>query len=536
GDALAEGLVDREAVLAGAGSALSRASRYVAGRRWRRERDRPTTGIVVKGGAATGIFSAGVVWTVLHMIHGCMSDPACGAAPPGASRPRRDLRFQLLSGTSTGAMVAIAVDLWSSAETAEARERGIKNLAKWFTCYSLSDLYCVRSAPITRLFESGDGAEKGVLEFDGIEKVLTSCVDDRMRANGAELILNTVDFRTGRLYALSDQAELVTTGDVVQAGLASALLPVIGQPVSKLPVWNPGVGEAVYLDGGIRSEIPLLPLARRGAERVLVVSSSASVLNETRPLKNALSIATRYIDVSTGGVTESELAHASRHAESIRAAEIEACTERLRADSGRLCPPESGCNVRSICRTLDWGSACSPPRDAPIEGDEGADPPAPQPATAPQPAAAPSGPERMRRVVLGDHTIADPRALSILVEPFWAVHGIFRNEDKIDAINGYKFEPAELRRMFRAGAEAARLRCTDLARLLGVVPGKEISSDLEKKLVRWCSPDLPRPAELCDAAPRADGGLRSCGEPPPSFLDACSSAAPPGPGAEGSAR
>ena len=536
GSVLAEGLVDQVAVEAGAKSAFERASTYIGARRWKRERGQPTTGLVVKGGAATGIFSAGVVWTALHVIDGCLSDPGCAArraAARGCSGDGCDLGFQLLSGTSTGAMIAIAVDIFNAARTPAERKRGIADVAKWFTCYSLNDLYCVDSAPITSLFDDSGEALMGVLKFDGIERVLTSCVTDRMRTNRSELILNTVDFRSGRLYSLSDQWELSTNDAVVQAGLASALLPVIGRPVSKLPVFEPDEieTEAAFLDGGIRSEIPLLPLARRGAERVLVVSSSASVLNGTKRIRNALDIATRYIDVSTGGVSESELAHARRHAESIRFAEVAACEERLSTDR-TLCPTDLGCDVRRICKTREWAAPCSlPPPLVPLPA-----PPAPEPESPPPPAPevadAPREEPRLEaqaqaQALRGPPQIlgpADPKNLSVFVEPFWQVQGIFRNEDRIDAISGYRFEPAELRRVFRAGAEAARLRCVDIAQLLGLDPA------LEPNLVRWCSPDLPPHAAVCGKMARPAQELRSCTEPPPDYLDACTQAPAPQPG------
>jgi hypothetical protein len=202
-EVLAENLVDENAVRVGAAQAFTQAADYIANRRWRRERDQPTAGLVVKGGAATGIYSAGVVWTVLQMMHRCMADKSCSCG--------RDLRFKLVSGTSTGAMIAIAVDRFNAATSENARAEEIGNIAKWFTCYSLSDLFCVRSAPILALFSDGEDAQRGVLEFDGIERVLSSCVDARLRENRSELILNTVDFRTGRLFAFSPSSRPTPT-------------------------------------------------------------------------------------------------------------------------------------------------------------------------------------------------------------------------------------------------------------------------------------------------------------------------------------
>lgn len=518
-EVLNEGLVDEEAVRTGAAWAFDRAARYIGGRQWQREPKELTTGLVVKGGAATGIFSAGAVWAVLHLIHGCMSDKVCAKD--------RDIRFKLLSGTSTGAMITTAVDRWNSARTKEERERGLDDLAKWFTCYSLTDLFCVQSASITRLFDVDAEAQRGVLEFDGIQKILTSCVNEGMRRNRSELILNTVDFRTGWLFGLSDQAELNSPACVVEAAVASSLLPVIAQPALDVPAGleyhkdRPDETEPSFLDGGIRSEIPLLPLARRGAERVLVVSSSQSVLSGTIRMRNALEIAQRYIDVSVGGITESELVLAKRHAEAVRQGEIEACYDRLK-EGGKLCPKESSCDLKKICETRDWDRACSHQRA--LRPQALASAPAASPAeTPPGEAVEPPAVDEPSAGRLARGFIKET-GLPPIVDPYWRVLGIFRNESMIDGLNGYDFDPAELRRLFRAGAEQTRLHCFEVARLLGIYPQGDPPPELEAKLLAWCSPTLPAHEPLCRGITHTEG-FRKCEDAPPDTLNACG--APP---------
>ena len=467
-DVLTERLVDESAVRAGAEAAFHRTAQYIERRRWRRERGRPTTGVVVKGGAATGIFSAGAVWTVLNLIDRCMSDPSHELCDAG-----RDYGFELVSGTSTGAMVATAVERFNAATSPKQRRDEIDRLARWFTCLSINDLFCAQSEPITSLFDPSGNPVRGVLRFDGIERLLSSCVtDDLIGKNRSELVLSTVEFRSGRLFSLSDQGELFrptlleSRACVVQAALASALLPLIGDPVTRLPAradrpyddQSPDATEPAYLDGGIRSEIPVLPLARRGAERVLVVSSAASILSETKRLRTGISLAARYIDVSTGGVTESELAHANRHVESIRLAEVEACRRLLLANRRELCPDRIGdgsaCDY-DVClgTAASWAGACSRKPGRPGT-------PAPEP--------------------------APPEPTSQRVAPFWRVTGVFRDEREVDALNGYDFDPPALRRLFRAGAETARQRCLDVAVLLGIVPEGRIAPATRQRLFAWC--------------------------------------------------
>jgi predicted acylesterase/phospholipase RssA len=521
---LAERIVENADVETGARQAFATVATHLRQRRWAREFAAPTTGLVIKGGSANGIFSAGAVWTVLNLIDGCMNNAAGGPC-------KKDVRydFKLVSGTSTGAMVAVAVDRFNAAVTVEERRLAMLKLVRWFTCFSVNDLYCVDSRAITALIGSDDDAQHGVLQFDGIEKVMNSCVTETMFTNRSELLLNTVDFRSGRLFSLSDQTELYRPGDqdaracLVQAALASALLPVIGRPVQRLPAMpdrpfddkRRSATEPAYLDGGIRSEIPLLPLARRGAERVLVVSSSGSVLNETKRLRNAAALAARYIDVNTGALSEVELAHAQRHAESVRLEEINACHRALAADR-RLCPAASGCDADAFCSgavlhdEVAWAKACK------VRPDPG-DPPPP-----------PGGGPGVD-VEAGQEALT--RTVAERVEPFWRVQGIFRPEGKVEGLNGYDFDPPELDRLFRAGADAARQRCVDIAKLLGLVDRRGAEDRATRaRLVAWCSPSVPKAELLCvDPATKqplhgeASAELRHCGQPPPSYLDDCRS-------------
>jgi predicted acylesterase/phospholipase RssA len=482
GELLHEGLVDERALSEGSALGFKQAAAYLKSRRWGRSFERPVTGLVVKGGAATGIYSAGVVWVALQLMHVCMDDPDC--------HPKADMRFRLLSGTSTGAMIVTAVDRFGSAKDSNERQKSLDGFVRWFTCYSLRDLYCVETDSLLSLVDE----RKGVITFDGIETILDGCVNTDMLKNGTELVLNVVDFHSGRLLALSDQGELRTPKDVVKAAVASAALPAIVEPVDALsidvPVGNDPVVRVpgTYLDGGIRSEIPLHALARRGAERTLVVSSAASIGGDTKALTQAAAIAGRYIDVSTGGVTESELQHAQRWVESVRFAELQECGRRLTApapDESQPTCTSGGCKVSAMCEGR-WQEACSSTKAA-----------------------------------------EDRRSLETRIEKLWRVEKFFRNETEAPRAAGYDFRPAEQRRLFQAGAEAARQRCLHLAELLGLIDSAhDVRDPLRCKLVRACSRPLP-PKNTCDPLfgddrPDSDDiEVRECGEPPAYLSRAC---------------
>ncbi len=459
-----EGLVNLVDVREGARTAFQELSGYLKNRKWQRRFDRHVNGLVIKGGASTGLYSAGVVWVALNLIRHCLDDDACKAEAP-------DPRFTLISGTSTGAMIAVATDLFNSATTGAARQTALDNLASWFTCVGVGNLYCVRESDAFEMFRK----QTGLVEFDGIQSLLAKNVTCDSLQNGSELVLNTVDFRTGTLYDLSDQDELRSPNDVVEGAIASAVLPFIAKPVPHLPVdYDPAHVAQTYLDGGIRAELPILPLARRGAERVLVVSSSASVTDETSGLTDGLSIATRYIDVSTGCVTESEIQHAERHVESVRLAEIDGCSSA--ASTADACEHDDAC-VKAFCKG-DWAHVCA--------GDH---------------AVAAKRPEPLSPFDLTDQRLAE----------LWGTRSFFRNETEVEGLHGYDFDPIKQRRLFLAGAEAARLRCPEIAKLVGIAP-----ATIGTKLVDWCAPALEATAALCNAFHSSSSTeLQNCGAPPP---------------------
>jgi hypothetical protein len=108
--------------------------------------------------------------------------------------------------------------------------------------------------------------------------------------------------------------------------------------------------------------------------------------------------------------------------------------------------------------------------------------------SAPVPAPAPiAGPER------------EPDSASH-ISALWQVKGIFRDEWRTDAANGYDFDPAKVTPLFFAGMEAARVRCAEIARFLGVVASKEA-------LARWCG-ELPTYLREEVSSPGEE--LRSC--------------------------
>ena len=90
-----EGLANLADVREGVKEALAELRSYLGHRTWHRQFDRHVNGLVVKGGASTGMYSAGVVWVALNLVHRCLDDRACLAATG-------DPRFSLISSLGGG--------------------------------------------------------------------------------------------------------------------------------------------------------------------------------------------------------------------------------------------------------------------------------------------------------------------------------------------------------------------------------------------------------------------------------------------------
>jgi hypothetical protein len=187
-------------------------------------------------------------------------------------------------------------------------------------------------------------------------------------------------------------------------------------------------------------------------------------------------------------------------AESMRLAEIGACMSALDTPPGKsVCPPTS-CSRWNICHG-DLAHACAATRDTDLE----------------------------RRRAASDRS-----SLAHRLEPFWKMDTIFLDQSNVDGLSGYDFHPSALRSLFRAGAEAARVRCLDIAALIGVLKSDPPPTAADIKNVnQWCSAkmaDVPTtcPKHLPSYAPFT---VRACGTPIdlsklPSYLDACPNEVP----------
>lgn len=504
-----ERVVDETAAEAGVRAAMMEASEYLGARRWTPSDRAPTLGLSIKGGASTGVYSAGVVWRVLTLMQryrewkASRGETGTGIAPEEA-------RLAVTSGTSAGAIIAAVADIFHDEhcqvecavdpspnrcakpackalamcggtialakgqrgpEVEEdgpvCREYARRLTASLFTCPSQSQLYCVDSRPIWTLA----GPQLGLMDFDGLRTLIERYVKADALTNQTELVLTTVDFRWGQLYVESDQdpSTVFSTrnppwthalADLHRDISASFVLPFIAWPVKTLRL----AGEdrpGLYVDGGIQSEIPINALVQRGVEHALVVGSAPPESTPVAPPTTGLGIALHYLDVSLSGVTVAEWRDAMPRARYVEAFESASCDEMLKRV---VAPGAMSADAQKAFCEGRLSEACGGIAfDAMARVDQMDLPPA------------------TKREVLAHEP---GRAFDIV--------GIFRDEATAPTY-GYSFDPIQMHRLFATGAADARGRCAEIAVFLGM-------GDAGAELDTWCNESPKFDDALCEAS------------------------------------
>jgi predicted acylesterase/phospholipase RssA len=398
-----------EVLVAGLTTGATDAAAYVSARRWHRSLDRHSTALVLSGGSANGAFTAGFVWRLMEVLQACNR-------PGGACA---DFKLDLVTGTSTGALIAVLIDQFF---TAGNQDRARQVLFDSYTCSVPSKLYCVNDAYDWKLADN----LKGLVRFDGIRQMLVNAISPEMADNGTELVTVSVDMETGDLYADSDQdpadrAPLAGRPDVV---LASIVQPVLAEPIDGLPRVSGKIAGS-FVDGGVRSGLSVMEAVRRGADRVLVLSVSGLDPGRAPPQANAFQMLFRAVGVATdqnvfGELQLSELAAVAR-----RMGEHEVCANRFALLGG-----SSNRDIREFCERRSIFTR-------PTTGAEAA-------------VASWYGPMLFREVAES-----------------WKSEWVLRPEGA-EGSTGYAFEPKVMRPLFELGLRTFQERCLGVMNLLGL--------------------------------------------------------------------
>ena len=239
-----------------------------------REPVRPDrTAFVLAGGAARGAYEVGVMEHVIVDV---------------ARSLGRDVRLDVLSGTSVGALNACAL-----AAFADLGKGAIGPVIDVWTKLSVADLVRPDTRGIfqmgARLLGRGGSSdlaparEGGLLDPDGLERLVANSIPfDRIQPNLEAghldaLTVSTTHVASGRTVVYvqrrdvslprwsHDPTTVARAAHITaQHALASAAIPILFRAVKLDGDW--------HCDGGLRQNVPLSPARRLGAGRVLVIN------------------------------------------------------------------------------------------------------------------------------------------------------------------------------------------------------------------------------------------------------------------------
>lgn len=199
--------------------------------------------LVVSGGGSKGAFAVGAVKYLLQ---------------------ERGLDFDILAGTSTGALVTTLV----AADGADS----VPILEGEYTSAGPGTIIEERDPPAAILRASSLYTARGLQQR--IRTLITEERFRRLRDSGRTLILATVELESGRLIywytgpgalrtAHGEARRITTHGTLMRALLASASIPVAMPPVT--------IDGRSYMDGGIREYAPIEATLDAGATDIHVV-------------------------------------------------------------------------------------------------------------------------------------------------------------------------------------------------------------------------------------------------------------------------
>ncbi len=218
------------------------------------------TALVLSGGGARGAYEAGVISFLRNDLE------------PRVGRP---LRLDILCGTSVGALTACSL-----AATADRPSRQGLELVKFWSKVSLKQVLRFGVTDLVRTFRQQGGG--GLANPEGMRELLFAIEWKRIGRNIRKGLLEALsicatrvsDGRTtlfvqqeralGPVWVDNPHFEAMRARIGPRHALASAAMPVLFTPVA--------LGGQLYLDGGLRMNVPVSPALRLGAQRVVVIS------------------------------------------------------------------------------------------------------------------------------------------------------------------------------------------------------------------------------------------------------------------------
>jgi NTE family protein len=257
----------------------------------------PRVALVLSGGGARGAYEAGVLSYLFEDLPGRLGRP---------------VHFDLLTGTSVGAIHACYLAAWQDDHDAVARLPEIwrsLSLERVFAVgardvvrvpWQLLGRYVPRSPlPATRgiperlrgLFDTG-WLESIVLDNIAWQQLRQNLEESRLQA----LALAATEVATGRSVVFVDSRDdsfPEWTHDPFVVARSAQIGPAHALASAAIPLLFPAIriDRTYYCDGGLRLNTPLAPALRLGADRVLVVG-----LRYPRPASQQDQIARRRLE------------------------------------------------------------------------------------------------------------------------------------------------------------------------------------------------------------------------------------------------
>ena len=238
----------------------------------------PKRALVLSGGGAKGAFTAGAVKYLMV---------------------EKGLRFDLVIGTSTGALIAPLV-----------ASQDIANLLHFYENVEQQDILTDRPDLLAFLFSDALNDTKP------LERLIKKFFGDRERyerllRSSTEMYVTVVNMQTGEIEYGNQHQDRKPV--LLKKILASACVPVMMPPVK--------IGRHQYVDGGVKEIAPFSKAIDEGATHIVsvILSPDASHREPTRKeFTSSLDILKRTLELLTDEIVDNDLKVASLYSEAIR--------------------------------------------------------------------------------------------------------------------------------------------------------------------------------------------------------------------------
>lgn len=234
--------------------------------------------LVLSGGGAKGAFTAGAVKYLMV---------------------ERGLKFDLVVGTSTGALIAPLV-----------ASQDIANLIYFYENVEQQDILTDRPDLLAFLFSDALNDTKP------LERLITKFFGDRKRYerllhSSTEMFVTVVNMQTGEIEYGNQHQD--SKPRLLKKILASACVPVMMPPVK--------IGRYQYVDGGVKEIAPFSKAIDEGATHIVSVILSPDADHRApvhREFKSTMDILKRTLELLTDEVVDNDLKVAALYSEAIR--------------------------------------------------------------------------------------------------------------------------------------------------------------------------------------------------------------------------